>query len=58
MTEFVCDVWSEQTIIDDLVIERNADDPIKPLKDDPATEDNVVRSTRPALEQPSPPGEF
>jgi hypothetical protein len=39
-------VWSEQTIITDLVIERNAADKIEPLKDDPATEDNIVNSRR------------
>jgi hypothetical protein len=45
-------VWSEQTIIDDLVIERNANDAVKPLDDDPATEENILRSSRPGLGQP------
>ncbi len=39
-------VWSTMTLVKDLVIERNAGDPIKPLADDPATDDNILRSIR------------
>ena len=39
-------VWSEQTIIADLVIERNENDPTQALTDDPALEDNAVNSRR------------
>ncbi|MFH0938972.1 MAG: hypothetical protein V1899_06805 [Planctomycetota bacterium] len=39
--------WHEQTIVDDLMIERNADDPVKPLADDPLARGNM--RTGPAL---------
>jgi hypothetical protein len=39
-------VWSETTLIKDLIIERNANDPLKPLTDDPAADDNMLRGLR------------
>ena len=39
-------LWSDQTLIDDIMIERNLNDPIMPLPDDPATEGNVLQSVR------------
>ena len=45
-------VWSEQTIITDLVIERNTNDKTPVMDDDPAVEDNIVNSHRTGQEQP------
>lgn len=45
-------IWSDSTIIDDLVIECNANDPTAPMGDDPATLDNMTKASRPVLDQP------
>ncbi len=47
-------VWGEKTIIDDLTIDRNANDPLKPLPDDPATEANIQGMARPTVDSPLP----
>ena len=39
-------VYAESTLIDDLVIERNANDSIAPLSSDPATDDNILNGIR------------
>ncbi|MGH7142559.1 MAG: hypothetical protein ACREJ2_00315 [Planctomycetota bacterium] len=46
--------WKVPMEIDDLVIERNALDTIKPRADDPAVEDNFLRGERKGTDNPPP----
>jgi hypothetical protein len=39
-------VWSDQTLIRDVSIDRDANDAIKPLPSDPATKANIIDGTR------------
>lgn len=39
-------VWNDRMLIDDLVIERNPADPVKPKDDDPADPQNAINGTR------------
>ena len=52
-------IWNETTIIKDLIIERNANDPTQALSDNPAAQDNAVRGMRAgASSTPQPTGDF
>ncbi|HTL53972.1 MAG TPA: hypothetical protein VL860_15470 [Planctomycetota bacterium] len=47
-------VWDERMLVDDLVIDRNPVDPVKPLEDNPADPQNAVNGMRHANDDPNP----
>ena len=50
-------VWNESTLVKDLVIERNGNDPVKPQAEDPANKYRMLGIARPVDDQP-PPSDF
>jgi hypothetical protein len=42
-------IYADSTLINDLIIERNENDPIQPLPSDPATDSNIIKGIRPPV---------